>query len=136
MTIQSFAIKTNDGAQYLTRNWSMRTDQSGTLELRGDFVFYEGEQTGSWVSTINGEDGIFFIATTEAETTLLVKAEDQRRVQKLAAHLIGLTENLVDRHLPEEFKRILERTPEVLDTLGSLMTDGIKKALDKMGKGK
>lgn len=136
MTIQSFVIKTNDGAQYLTRNWSMRTDQSGTLELRGDFVLYEGLKTSTWVSTLNGAGGIFFIAANEQQVALLVKAEDTRRVEKLAAHLIGLTENLVDRHLPEEFKRILERTPEVLDTLGSLMTDGIKNALDKMGKGK
>lgn len=132
---QAFVL-TMSSCKVLTRNWTMHGN-SGDLKLAGDFVLLAANyKTSTWLTSLTANNGFHVMPADEAEIAILVKAEDARRVEALAGHLIGLTEALIDKHLPEEFKRILERTPEVIGTLGNLMNDGVKKALDKMGKGK
>lgn len=132
-----FLITLANSEKYLGRNWSMHTGIDGLI-LTGDFVYYTGAEnrTGGWVASLNGTDGFHVLLATESQVKLMTKAEDTARVQRLAGHLIGLTETLIDKHLPEEFKQILERTPEVVNTLRDLMSDGVNKALEKLGKGK
>lgn len=141
MTVQAFVLTMEDRTKFLTRNWTMHMNEQGslsmTLALSGDFVVYVNNQrTGGWVASLDGNSGFHVMPADDQEVALLTKAEDTRRIERLAGHLIGLTENLIDNHLPEEFKKILERTPEVVGTLSNLMNEGIKKALDKLGKGK
>lgn len=135
---QAFVITTASCRKFLTRNYTMRTNEQGALELAGDFVYFDNEfkTTGGWAKTLPADNGFHTWPATDDEIALLISAEDKARVENLAAHLIGLTENLIDKHLPQEFKTILLRTPEVIGTLTGLMHDGIRNALDNLGKGK
>lgn len=121
---------------YFCRNWTM-TVSDNQMQWHGDFLPLHVPNP-EWVGAISAQVGTVFQVKLggQRDEEIMQEAEDFRRIDKLAAHLVGLTETLIDKHLPQEFKMILERTPDVARTLGGLMNDGIKKALDKMGKGK
>lgn len=121
---------------YFTRNWTV-TVSDNQMHWEGDFLPLHVSNP-VWLNQISQTSGTVFQVHRggERDEQIMSEAEDHKRIERLAAHLIGFTENFIDKHLPEEFKQILERTPDVARQVSDLLDKGIKKALDKMGKGK
>lgn len=104
--------------------------------FHGDFVNIVG--LDEWVSSISQRLGTTFEVKLggQRDEELMQEAEDVRRIARLAEQLVGLTEKFVESNLSHEFKEILKRTPDTVTTISNLLSKGINKALDKLGKGK
>lgn len=120
---------------YYARNWTVSVSDN-QMHFHGDFVCINHREI--WKHTLSQRVGTTFEVKLggERDEELMQEAEDIQRIAQLAQHLIGLTEKFVDSNLSHEFKEILNRTPATVSTIGSLLTKGINKALDKLGKGK
>lgn len=118
---------------YLTRNWEVRVSDN-QMHFVGTFHNLNGGVTQ--VVSQRGGQVIEVKLAGQRDEELLQEAEDKARVNQLAEHLIGLTEKFIDSNLSHEFKEILSRTPSTVAEMGDLMAKGLKKALDKLGKGK
>lgn len=120
---------------YFTRNWIVRVGDN-QMHFHGDFVNINGFE--EWTTCISQRAGTTFEVTLggQRDAELMQEAEDVRRIARLAEQLVGLTERFVESNLSHEFKEILKRTPDTVNTISSLLARGVNKALEKLGKGK
>lgn len=85
-----------DVTTYMTRNWEVRVDNN-QMHFIGDFV--RSTAAGNEWSAIVSQRAGWVITVRlggQRDGELMQEAEDHKRVERLSAHLAGLTEKLID----------------------------------------